>query len=77
MRVDLRGRKANALGVIHGCEHVGHQGLDALVHHGDRLGHLVQARIGIAEDGKNCHGSQQNDVAIFATFAVFRRTPVQ
>lgn len=60
MHIDLRRGQADALGVVHGLEHVFHQGLDALIHLRHGLGNLVKTGIGIAEDGKNGHGVSVN-----------------
>ena len=50
VHVDLRGGQADAGRVVHGLGHVGDQLLHARVENGDRLGDLVQARIGVAQD---------------------------
>jgi hypothetical protein len=70
MHIHLRGRQANALGVVHGVEHLRDQGFQARINFLHGLGHLVQTRIGITKNGKQGHGTVFQDVAIFATFWV-------
>jgi hypothetical protein len=57
MHVHLRGRQADATFGVHGLQHVGHQGADALVDGGHGAGHGVQAGVGVGEDGKQGHGT--------------------
>ena len=56
MHANLHSGKSNALGVIHGLEHIVHEALDVFVDFLDRLGALVQERIGKGEDFSDCHG---------------------
>jgi hypothetical protein len=44
VHVDLGGGQADAVGVVHGLQHVGDQGADARIDALHRLGHGVQAR---------------------------------
>ena len=55
MHVNLRGSEADAVGLVHGFQHVVDQLANARIDGFDRLGHRVQARIGIAEDVQTCH----------------------
>ena len=52
MKVHLRCRQTNAIGLVHGLKHVFDLLADALIHLFYRFGHLVQTRIGIAKNGK-------------------------
>ena len=49
--------QANAIGFVHGFQHVGNQGANAVIHRLDRLGDGVQARVGITEDGEQSHAA--------------------
>ena len=55
VHVDLRGRQADAVGVVHRGEHVLNQRLDACIDGLNRLCNLVKTRIRVTENGKNCH----------------------
>ena len=55
MHINLRGGQADALGLVHGFEHVGHQGADAAIHRLHGLRHFLQARIGKVKNGKKRH----------------------
>lgn len=72
VHVDLRGRQAGALGVVHGVEHVVDERAQAVVHGGDGRGHLVQARIGVAENGEQGHGSEDSRCGYFRYFSCSR-----
>jgi len=50
MHVDLGGGQADALGLVHGLEQVGNQGLDARIHRSHRFGHGVQFGVGITKN---------------------------
>ena len=50
VHVDLGRRQADAVGVVHGLEHVGDQRLDAGVDALHRLGHRVQARVRVTQE---------------------------
>ena len=52
---DLDGGQADAVGVIHGLDHVGDQRADFRIDRRDRLGHRFEARIGRGKDGANAH----------------------
>src|SRR5574343_1710992 len=56
VHIDLRGGQADAFGLVHGLEHVVDGLLQARVKSLHGLGHFVQARIGVSEDGKQGHG---------------------
>ena len=47
VHIDLRRGQANAIGVVHGLQHVGDEGLDACIHRSHRFGDGMQARIGV------------------------------
>jgi len=56
VHVHLGRGQADARRVVHGIRHVGHQLAQALgTEFGNRLGNLVQARVGIAEDVEKGH----------------------
>ena len=52
MHINLGGRQADPLGVVHGGNHVSTQGSDTRVNRGHRLGQGVQTGVGEAENGK-------------------------
>ena len=70
--INLRGGQTNAVGVVHGVEHVGHQLAHARIHHSDRARHGVQTGIGITKNGENGHCIRGEYFVIFATFAAPR-----
>ncbi len=55
VHVDLGGGQADAVGRVHGFEHVGHELLQLGVERGDRRGAGAQARVGELQDGKYGH----------------------
>mmetsp|Transcript_49610 Transcript_49610/g.116521 ORF Transcript_49610/g.116521 Transcript_49610/m.116521 type:complete len:227 (+) Transcript_49610:181-861(+) len=55
MHVHLRGRQPDAVGGVHGFQHVVDQLADAGVDLGHGLGDRVQPRVGIAKDGELSH----------------------
>ena len=71
---DLDGGEANARRVIHGLEHVIHQGADGIVHHFDSLGHEAQTWVGNADDGSQGHGSLKGSRALVE--GCFSRTEI-
>ena len=50
MHIDLRCGKANALCLVHGFDHVGHQGAQGVIKLCDGFGHRMQTGVGIAKD---------------------------
>ena len=56
MDADLHGGESDASGVIHGFQHVVHEGAGGGVHLGHRFGAAVQERIGEGEDFADGHG---------------------
>ena len=50
VHVDLGGGQADALGLVHGLEHVVDQLAQGGIDRGDGLGHLVQAGVGVAKN---------------------------
>ena len=67
VHVDLRRRQADAVGLVHGFEHVVHELPDACIDRLHRAGDRVQARVWVTENGSNGHEATLS-VAIFATF---------
>ena len=50
VHIHLRGSQADAIGVVHGFQHVRNQGLDTRVNLFDGLGHGVKLGVGESED---------------------------
>ena len=65
VHIHLRRSQADAIGVIHGCEHVVEHSAYAVVHGFNRLGDLVQAWVGITKNRKNCH-VQRGNMSLFS-----------
>ena len=56
MHVDLTGREADAIGLVHGLDHVVDQAADSVIDLRHRLGNGVQTGIRITKDGELRHG---------------------
>jgi hypothetical protein len=55
MDVDLRRRESDAVGDVHGFDHVVDEAADAVVDARYRFGHRMQARIGVTQDVEQGH----------------------
>lgn len=65
VHVHLGGGQANAMGVVHGGQHVGDQRPDAVVHRRNGACNLVKPGVRVTENGKDCHGSCQ-EMSLFS-----------
>ena len=66
VHVHLGGRKPDALGRIHGLEHVVRQATHRVIDDGDGLGLLPQSRVRILQNYELCHGSNESDIVFLA-----------
>ena len=69
MHIDLRGGQADAFGFIHGLEHGINQLAMARLYRVNGLGHGVQARVGITENGELSHGKNEGGSRYFRHFS--------
>ena len=72
MDIHLCGCQTDAVGVVHGLEHVRHQAADARIDLANRFCNSMQPRVGITKNRENGHGCAQKNVVIFATFSILR-----
>jgi hypothetical protein len=57
VNIHLCCRQADAIGFVHGFQHVADQAANAVIHRLDRLGDGVQARVWVTEDGEQSHAA--------------------
>ncbi len=68
MEIHLCGRQTDAVGCVHGLEHVGNLLADAVIHLSDRTGHRCETGIGITKNRKQCHNSFKRILSLFGHF---------
>ena len=66
MHVHLARRETDALGGVHGLEHVVGQLPHRVIDDGDGFGLGPQPRIGILQNCELCHGSYEMDIVFLA-----------